>query len=287
MLPPEKRKVAVIPRFSLIIPTLGRTEELATLLTSIHQQQRDDVEVILVDQNEDNRVSVFLDTLPFRLNLRHIRSCEKGPSAARNLGMNAASGIILAFPDDDCWYPTGLLSRVDAWFGSHPEYAILAVGALDDEGLSSGNRWIQSACDISSYNALRTTFCSSLFIAAAECSRRVQFDPKLSRAEETDFVLRLLDAGLRGRFDRTLHIHHPRRDMLSGTVSKARAASYGQGMGSLVRRHSLYLLWATLLAYDLGRAVLVSLRGHVHDAGFCFAHARGLFTGFVFESAHK
>ena len=277
----------MIPRFSLIIPTSGRTEELATLLTSIHEQQRDDVEVILVDQNEDDRVSLLLDTLPFCLNLCHIRSCEKGPSAARNLGMDAASGTILAFPDDDCWYPAGLLSRVDAWFGSHPEFAILAVGALDDKGVSSGNRWIQSSCDISSYNALRTTFCSSLFIAAAECSRRVRFDPKLSRAEETDFVLRLLDAGLRGRFDRTLHIHHPRRDMLSGTVSKARAMSYGQGMGCLVRRHSLFLLWAALLTYDLGRAVLVSLRGHLHDAGFCFAHARGLFTGFVFESAHK
>jgi glycosyltransferase involved in cell wall biosynthesis len=277
----------MILRFSLIIPTSGRTEELATLLTSIHEQQRDDVEVILVDQNEDNRVSLLLDTLPVRLNLRYIRSCEKGPSAARNLGMDAASGTILAFPDDDCWYPAGLLSRVDAWFGSHPEYAILAVGALDDEGVSSGNRWIQSSCDISSYNALRTTFCSSLFIAAAECSRRVRFDPKLLRAEETDFVLRLLAAGLRGRFDRTLHIHHPRRDMLSGTVSKSRAMSYGQGMGCLVRRHSMFLLWAALLTYDLGRAVLVSLRGHLHDAGFCFAHARGLFTGFVFDSAHK
>jgi glycosyltransferase involved in cell wall biosynthesis len=277
----------MILRFSLIIPTSGRTEELATLLTSIHEQQRDDVEVILVDQNEDNRVSLLLDTLPVRLNLRYIRSCEKGPSAARNLGMDAASGTILAFPDDDCWYPAGLLSRVDAWFGSHPEYAILAVGALDDEGVSSGNRWIQSSCDISSYNALRTTFCSSLFIAAAECSRRVRFDPKLLRAEETDFVLRLLAAELRGRFDRTLHIHHPRRDMLSGTVSKSRAMSYGQGMGCLVRRHSMFLLWAALLTYDLGRAVLVSLRGHLHDAGFCFAHARGLFTGFVFDSAHK
>jgi glycosyltransferase involved in cell wall biosynthesis len=278
---------AVIPRFSLIIPTLGRTEELAKLLTSIHEQQRNDVEVILVDQNEDNRISLLLDTLPVRLNLRHIRSCEKGPSVARNLGMDAASGTILAFPDDDCWYPAELLSRVDVWFGLHPEYAVLAVGALDDEGVPSGNRWIQSACDIGSYNALRTTFCSSLFIAAAGCRCRVRFDSKLSRAEETDFVLRLLAAGLRGRFDRTLHIHHPRRDMLSGTVSRARAMSYGQGMGCLVRRHSLYLLWAALLAYDLGRAVLVSLRGRLHDAGFCFAHAHGLFTGFVSESLHE
>jgi glycosyltransferase involved in cell wall biosynthesis len=283
----QKDRAVVTPRFSLIVPTLGRTTELKTLLTSIHEQQREDVEVILVDQNEDNRVSSLLDTLPFRLNLNRIRSHEKNPSAARNLGMDAASGTILAFPDDDCWYPSGLLDQIDAWFDWHSEYAVLAVGALDDEGVPSGNRWIQDSCDINSCNALRTTFCSSLFIAAAECSRRVRFDPKLSRAEETDFVLRLLATGLRGRFDRTLHIHHPRRDMLSGTVSKARAMSYGHGMGRLVRRHSLYVLWAALLAYDLGRAVAVSLRGRLHDAGFCFAHACGLFTGFVFESTHE
>ncbi len=277
----------VTPRFSLVVPTLGRTREIATLLKSIHEQKRDDVEVILVDQNEDDRVSSFLERIPFRLNLRHIRSGEKNASEARNLGMDAASGTIIAFPDDDCWYPADLLNHVDAWFHSHPEYAVLAVGALDDEGVPSGNRWIQSACDINSCNALRTTFCSSLFIADVERSRRVRFDPRLLRAEETDFVLRLLATGLRGRFDRILHIRHPRRDMLSGTVSKARAMSYGHGMGRLVRRHSLYILWAALLAYDLGRVIAVSLRGRLHEATFCFAHARGLFTGFVFDSTNE
>ena len=55
--------------------------------------------------------------------------------------------------------------------------------------------------------------------------------PKLNRGEETDFILRLLATGLRGRFDRGLHIHHPRRDMLSGTVSLERAKKYGAAMG--------------------------------------------------------
>ena len=258
-----------------------------TLLASIYEQQREDAEVVLVDQNEDGRISALLKTMPFRLNLKYLRSREKGPSAARNLGMDAAQGAILAFPDDDCWYPSGLLHHVDIWFDLHPKYAVLAVGARDDQGVSSGNRWFQNACDISPLNALRTTFCSSLFIAAAERGRSVRFDPKLFRAEETDFVLRVLATGLRGRFDRSLYVHHPRRDMLSGTVSTARAISYGHGMGYLVRRHSLYLLWVALLAYDLGRAVVVSLRGRLRDAGFCFAHARGLFVGFVFESTHE
>jgi hypothetical protein len=108
-----------------------------------------------------------------------------------------------------------------------------------------------------------------------------RFDPKLPAGEETDFILRLLATGFRGRFDRELHIHHPRRDMLSGTVSLERAKKYGTGMGMVARRHSLVLLWCGLLMYDLARALLVSVRGQFVHTRFCLAHTAGLFQGFV------
>jgi hypothetical protein len=74
--------------------------------------------------------------------------------------------------------------------------------------------------------------------------------------------------------------------MLSGTVSRERAISYGAGMGRLVRRHSLILLWFGLLAYDVARALLVSAKGQFVDAKFCFAHAEGLFRGFIVPEAN-
>ena len=273
-------------RFSLIVPTLGRTTEVAKLFASIVDQGREDVEVIVVDQNDDERVFPLVEALRSSIAVTHLRVREKNVSAARNAGLAASSGKIVAFPDDDCWYPPQLLNRVDDWFKQNAEYSVLAVGALDDAGVPSGNRWIQDACDISPLNALRTTFCSSLFVSALACSRGVLFDAKLNRGEETDFILRLLATGVRGRFDRGLYIHHPRRDMLSGTVSRARAMSYGAGMGRLVRRHSLAPLWLALLTYDLARALLVSARGQFVDAGFCFAHAEGLFRGFILPESH-
>jgi glycosyltransferase involved in cell wall biosynthesis len=270
-----------MPRFSLIVPTLGRTTELAEFFTSIAKQGRRDVELIVVDQNDDDRVVPFLQAVPSHTAVLHLRQEEKGQSAARNAGLEASSGEIIAFPDDDCWYPASLLDQVDDWFQKNSEYAVLAVGALDNDGVPSGNRWIQDACEISPVNVLRTTFCSSLFISGMARSRRARFDPKLNRGEETDYILRLLATGLRGRFDRSMHIHHPRRDMLSGTVSRERARSYGAGMGRLVRRHSLVLLWVGLLTYDLARALSVSARGQFSNAGFCFAHAEGLLRGFI------
>jgi glycosyltransferase involved in cell wall biosynthesis len=275
-----------MPRFSLIVPTLGRTAEAEKLFASLVDQKRSDLELILVDQNDDDRLLPLLRDLPQSFSVVHLKQKEKNVSAARNAGMDAASGQILAFPDDDCWYPTGLLDRVDAWFRENPDYSVLATGAFDDEGVPSGNRWVQDRCDISPVNVLRTTFCSSLFVSAPERSREVRFDPALNRGEETDFILRLQATGLRGRFDRGFHIHHPRRDMLSGTVSRDRAVSYGAGMGRLVRRHSLILLWLGLLGYDVARALLVSAKGQFVDARFCFAHAEGLFRGFIVPEAN-
>jgi len=273
-------------RFSLIVPTFGRTTEVADLLASIVDQNRRDVELIVVDQNDDERIAPLVEALPRRIVVFHLRLKEQNVSAARNAGLAASSGEIIAFPDDDCWYPPYLLNRVDSWFRENVEYSVLAVGALDATGVPSGNRWIQDACDIGPLNVLRTTFCSSLFVSSVARTRAVHFDPNLHRGEETDFILRLLATGLRGRFDRELHIHHPRRDMLSGTVSRARAMSYGAGMGRLVRRHSLVLLWVGLLTYDLARALLVSARGQFVNAGFCFAHAEGLLRGFILPESN-
>jgi glycosyltransferase involved in cell wall biosynthesis len=274
-------------QFSLIIPTVGRTQELEKMLGSLANQQPADFELIVVDQNEDDRVDRLLSVLAPDIKVSHHRLNRKSLSLARNVGLREASGEIVAFPDDDCWYPAGLLPQVWNWFCDNPNYDILAVGANDEQGLPSGNRWIQSQCDIRAINVLRTTFSNSLFLKRRALPESIRFDESLLASEETDYILKLMKVGLRARFDRTLYVGHPRRDMLSGTVSHSRAQKYGQGMGQLVRRHSLPLLWAALLSYDLLRALTVFLSGRWSSAGFCLAHARGLFRGFVYNEPHQ
>jgi glycosyltransferase involved in cell wall biosynthesis len=278
-----------MPRFSLVVATLGRTDELKTLLTSLTQQGFSNYEVILVDQNDDDRVRVLSDEFTGRLPLVRISSA-KGASRARNTGLANVSGDIIAFPDDDCWYQPELLKNIDVWFRQNPEYAVLAVGAVDAAGVPSGNRWLQDRCDLHPVNIFRTTFCSSLFLRR-ETLRYEAFDegigPGSSKGfacgDETDLILRILARGFRGRFDRTWQIGHPRRDMLSQGASSFRAVTYGSGMGRVLRKHSLFVLWAGLLAYDVLRGVGVVLRGRVSAATLCFAHAWGLVRGFSAE----
>ena len=276
-----------MPRFSLIVATMSRTNELRRLLESLTRQEFSDYEVILVDQNDDDRLQEVMDEFAGRVPLLRISS-PKGACRARNNGIRKASGELIAFPDDDCWYSPGLLPKVDQWFRDHPKYSIMAVGAVDDDGVPSGNRWFQSSCDLLPINIFRTTFCSSLFFRW-EALYGNAFDEAIGPGsstgfgcgDETDLVLKVLRSGFRGRFDRTWCIGHPRRDMLYHGVSHSRAFTYGSGMGHVLRKHSLLLLWIGLLIYDVLRGLLVFSRGRSSAASLCFAHAGGLVRGFA------
>ena len=92
-------------RFSLIVATLGRSREIGELLESLLAQGRDDLEVIIVDQNADDRVAPILAPYASRLRLTHLRSSIRNANHARNLGLRAAQGEIVTFPDDDCLWP--------------------------------------------------------------------------------------------------------------------------------------------------------------------------------------
>jgi glycosyltransferase involved in cell wall biosynthesis len=275
-------------KVSLVVATLGeRRDDLSALLGSLIPQVEFIRDVIIVDQNPDPQLvpdllRPFSDFLP----IVYTRS-ERGLSRARNHGLPSVTGSLVAFPDDDCRYPDGLLEWVVNWFESNVEYDILAVGVKDDSGVESGNRWPQDSCSILPVNAFRTTFSSSLFVWT-DLAKTAQFDPNLGvgsgtlygSGEETDYVLRLLRTGARGRFDRTRHIVHPRRDMLSGTGSSSRAQAYGFGMGHLLQRHSLRTLWASFLAYNVSRASWAWIHGNTMGSQLCLAQTRGLWRGF-------
>jgi hypothetical protein len=276
-------------KVSLIVATLGeRPEDLSALLRSLTPQVDFISEVIVVDQHADPEIvpaqlRQFDSVLPI-----HLTRSKRGLSRARNHGLPLATGSLVAFPDDDCIYPDGLLEWVVNWFESNVEYDILAVGVKDADGVLSGNRWPQDFCEIRPINAFRTTFSSSLFLLT-DLAQASRFDVRLGvgsgtlygSGEETDYVLRLLRTPARGRFDRTRHVIHPRRDMLSGGASTPRAQAYGFGMGHLLRRFSLTPLWAGFLAYNLARAGWALTQGNAEGAGLCLAQTQGLWKGFL------
>src|SRR5258708_17990546 len=94
--------------YTLIIATLGRATELETLFESLALQHYPGLDCIVVDQNPDDRLKEIIDRWQDAFCIRRLRS-SPGLSQARNIGLQYATGDIVAYPDDDCWYSPSLL----------------------------------------------------------------------------------------------------------------------------------------------------------------------------------
>lgn len=88
-------------RVSVILPTLGRYQMLATLLRQLRVQTVAPLEVLCVDQNDRHRRDHGLYEEFADLGLRVIFQDVRGQWAARNAAVAEARGDWLAFVDDD------------------------------------------------------------------------------------------------------------------------------------------------------------------------------------------
>ena len=83
---------------SVVICTYNRADYLKKCLDSMHDQNYDNFEVIVVNGPSTDETENLLKKYPFKV----IQQKEKsGLSAARNLGIRTAKGEIIAFIDDD------------------------------------------------------------------------------------------------------------------------------------------------------------------------------------------
>src|SRR5271166_4981282 len=129
---------------SLVVATVKRVRELERLLSSLDTQTHRDFEVIIVDQNADDRLVPVIQQHK-GLDIVHLRE-RPGLSRARNTGLGVARGDLICFPDDDCWYPSDLLASVFNWFKNHLEFGGLFACLRDADGWPVGPKWPRQAC---------------------------------------------------------------------------------------------------------------------------------------------
>lgn len=279
-----------MPHFSLIVATLDRYDELSFLLSSLLEQSTYDFELIVVDQNPDDRLGSLLQgwlrdasqRSPDGCNapsLIHLRALP-GLSRARNLGLEHATGDVIAFPDDDCWYEPTTLAFVDQWFAQNSAYGILCLGSRDRSGAISGNRWPQEQCDLTRTNVFRTTATYTYFLHRGRISRQVLFDPEIGpgsgsiygAGEDTELILSLMDDGVRGRFLKSPYIGHPCKPY----DSVERAWSYGAGFGRVMAKHRMRAQFLGLAFFDLIRIPIHFLKGNRDRGVRLWSHAAGM-----------
>jgi glycosyltransferase involved in cell wall biosynthesis len=116
------------PRISVIMPTYNRAAWLPASIKSVQAQTFADWELIIVDDGCTDGTAAVVEAL-----IRHDRRLRllgnlgaQGPAGARNTGIRAASGALIAFLDsDDLWEPSKL-ARFTERFDATPEAVLVA-----------------------------------------------------------------------------------------------------------------------------------------------------------------
>jgi glycosyltransferase involved in cell wall biosynthesis len=272
--------------FSLILATVSRTSELNRLFDSLLIQTFHDFEVIVVDQNSDDRLMPILHRARcLGLAIRHLRFSPPNLALARNAGIAASSGQWLGFPDDDCWYEPHTLERIRlrSRRSDHPQ-GIISHWVEQDPAISPGVLSWQRSSRFRDIPVSSIT----LFLQRHLIERIGGFDGRLGvgqwfgAGEETDVTLRALSLGALIAHEPTARVHHradpPQVALTSKALNHARLRA--RGTGAMYAKHRLPL-W--VIARGLLSPLIKPLcRGHMgHELRHGYAIARGRLDGWL------
>ena len=229
-------------RFTLIVATLGRDQELRRLFDSLQSQTYENFEVVVVDQNEDERVSRVVDGYRASFPLL-IANSAPGLSKARNVGLRMPLGDIVAIPDDDCWYPEKTLSMVAKIFTDTPGLAGVTGKSIDENRRPSQGRWSDVGLLVNSKNVWIAATSYTIFLRREVFANVGNFDETLGvgsgtkwgSGEEIELLLRALKAGYAIRYVPSLEIFHPEPIHRIDAKANLRCRAYNRGLGRVLR----------------------------------------------------
>lgn len=232
---------------SLVMATIHREIEVQRCLDSLRKQQHDAFELIVVDQNPDDRLCKLLDEYAASgRSVIHLRQEEPNQCLARNAGLAAARFEVVAFPDDDCWYEPDTLRKVSQRMleADHPSAVVIRWIEQDPSGQPAHyvdfRRWRQ-------FREIQASMIAQ-FYRRKYIEDLGGFDPRLGLhswfggAEETDLMFRVLESAATVAYLPDALVHHPISAGLHDQDISAllkRVRSRARGTGALYAKHRL------------------------------------------------
>jgi glycosyltransferase involved in cell wall biosynthesis len=232
------------PLVSVVVASYNGSRTLQACLDSLQKLNYPAYEVILVDDGSTDTTPEIASRFPDVRYLRH--HTNQGLSAARNSGINAARGEIVAFTDSDCradedwlYYLIGdLLNSKFAGIGGHnllpPEDSWVAAAVMVSPGgpthVMLTDRLAEHipGCNMAFYKwALLEIGC---------------FDALFRKAgDDVDVCWRLQQRGYKLGFSPAGFVWHYRRSTVIDYLKQQRG--YGEAEALLVHRHPEYFNW--------------------------------------------
>lgn len=272
------------PRFSLILATVDRTDPVDRLLESVAGGDYTNVEVVLADQNADDRLNYIVKKFRRRIAVTHLRT-PLGLSRARNAALEHATGEIIGFPDDDCEYPNTLLESVATLLTEHPEWGgVVGCPVEIGSGRPLGG-FSQRAQDLDIRNVWSLTSSIGLFLRTTLVRSAGKFDETLGAgadtawgaAEDREYALRAIDRGFVLRYEPRLRIAHPAPEYRDLELARR----YGASLGRVLRKRDAGRIEVMRLVFirPIGGIALSLLHGRWTRARFYFNSLRGRISG--------
>jgi GT2 family glycosyltransferase len=130
-------------RVSVVVPTRNRPDQIGPCVQGILANAQTSMEVIVVDQSDGDATESALAGLIGDPRLKYLPTATRGAANARNVGIAASRGELIAFTDDDCRVPADWIARMVEVFAQDPEAGVVfgrvdvPAGALEDGFLAA------------------------------------------------------------------------------------------------------------------------------------------------------
>lgn len=186
---------------SVVILAHGHARLLPAAIGSVLDQDDPELELVVVEHDPSNQVAEILDRYE-DTRRRRLASGGDTPGAARNAGVTAAGGSLLAFLDADDLWPPGRLAAGRSALESNPELDAV-FGRVRTFHDRSGTPIADpaEAADVAGPPQAARAVTAAVF-RRASLERVGAFDAGTVLGSEIEWVARAEDAGLRlGRLD--------------------------------------------------------------------------------------
>jgi GT2 family glycosyltransferase len=183
---------------SVVIPAYNAARYLAETLQSVSGQSSPPGEVIVVDDGSTDATVEIAGSFGARV----VALTNAGPSAARNAGMNAASGEYIAFLDaDDLWVPEKLAVQFSALQSyRRPAFSFTDYRMFDEQGL---RRRASELRGTAAFRKVAGNLRRSSIVLTSRGPRPILYD---SYIPPSSVLVRKADALSVGGFDETLRV---------------------------------------------------------------------------------
>lgn len=260
---------------------------MEALLRSIDGSTFRDFEVVIVDQNRDDRLESVVALFHGRFPLCHMKIEGKGAARARNLGAATVSGKVVNFPDDDCEFFPELLATAHELIESKRLAVLSGVSVDRQEGLST-TFFKKGSCPLTPWTMwgrnieFTMFFDRELFRDTGGFDERFGVGSRYGSDEGAELLLRLVHriGAERTWYTDALRFYHPSKTLDFDEAAIQRSYSYARGSGALLAKWPV----APVIGFSLrlvSRACLGATMFSGPKRRYYSARARGFFRGWL------